>query len=388
MLFAPPVNDALRRAASLPGIYFLYFASVGITLPFLPAYFASVGLSPRQIGALLSVGPAMAMVAPSFWGHLADRTGRPDRILTAVAFGALCGLSSLLWFDGFFPLLVALGAYAFFTSAITPLLDSMTLHQVESSGGSYAAVRVFGSFGFVLASVGFGLSVPAVDRLAVLVPLGFIAGYLLWSLLLEAPARAFERSQNPFAGLGLLRNRDLLWFLLACTLHWISCAPYHGSLALHIGALGLPPSVVGFSAGLGVVAEIAAMFAYPNLSKRFAPRHLLAASFFATVLRWAGMAVAQSAVAIILLQALHGLSFGLFYVAAVSFVSRRVPSQLRATGQALFVSITFGLGGLVGFTGAGAAYELLGGHRLFGAAALLELAPALLALTLRPPAKE
>ena len=59
---------------------------------------------------------------------------------------------------------------------------------------------------------------------------------------------------------------------------------------------------------------------------------------------------------------------------------------LRASGQALFVAITFGVGGLVGFVSAGAGYDLLGGTRNFIAGALVEVVAALIVLQVKPPA--
>ena len=90
------------------------------------------------------------------------------------------------------------------------------------------------------------------------------------------------------------------------------------------------------------------------------------------------MAVAESPSVIIALSVLHGLSFGAYYVAAVGFVALRVPESRRASGQALLVTVTFGLGGLLGYFAAGSGYEWLGGHRLFAVAAVLELLPAAL----------
>jgi PPP family 3-phenylpropionic acid transporter len=88
---------------------------------------------------------------------------------------------------------------------------------------------------------------------------------------------------------------------------------------------------------------------------------------------------------LVALAPLHGLTFGAFYVASVAFLSRRVPPELRASGQALFSAVTFGLGGLVGYASSGAAYDWLGGHRLFAVAAVLELVAAVLVLQAASP---
>jgi PPP family 3-phenylpropionic acid transporter len=125
------------------------------------------------------------------------------------------------------------------------------------------------------------------------------------------------------------------------------------------------------------------MVLYPRLSRRVRPRTLLSVAFLASALRWVGMALAVHAGTIVALTLLHGLTFGLFYVAAVDAFSRRVPPAHRASGQALFVAVTFGLGGLVGYLGAGAGFDWLGGARLFAVAAGVELLAFGLVLAIR-----
>lgn len=369
-------------AVPLVGFYILYFGTIGITLPFLPAWFKSEGLSASQVGLLLALQPTMALAAPPLWGWLADRLGRADRVLTGIAVGAVLGFLPLLWAQTLPAMFAAMAAYAFFASSITTLVDSLALQRVTLHGGTYARLRMYGSLGFVLASTSFGLLVDEVDRRTVLVPVALMGAYALWSLSLRARSAAVP-SRSPLAGWALLRHRDLALVLAASCLHWLACAPFHGTFGIHVVGLGLDPWVIGVSAGVGVVAEIAVMFAYPQLTRRIKPRHVLFISFVASALRWAGMAVVDAPGAIVALSVLHGLTFGSFYVASVGFIALRVPEALRSTGQALLVSITFGLGGLLGYLGAGVGYEWLGGHRLFAVAAVLELLPALLILFVR-----
>lgn len=379
----PPVASR----ASLAGFYFLLFGVVGITLPFLPAYLKSLSLSATEVGVLLALNPLMSLFAPPLWGHLADRTGQSGRILTVLALGALAGLAPIVAVDRFPALAATLMAYAFFSSAFTPLVDSLTLERVARMGGSYAHLRLFGSLGFVLSSFAFGLLVPRVDRTTVLVPVALLAALFLWSFTLRARATPGP-GLHPLAGLRLLKHRDIRWLLAATGLHWLACAPGNGVFAIHVLALGLSPAVVGLSAGLGVLAEVAVMFLYPRVAERISPRHLLSLAFAASALRWAGVALTSSAPVLVALSLLHGLTFGAFYVAAVAFVARRVPEPLRASGQALFTAVTFGVGGLVGYVAAGAGYDALGGHRLFAVAAGLEVVAAMLVLRAAPPPPE
>jgi PPP family 3-phenylpropionic acid transporter len=103
-------------------------------------------------------------------------------------------------------------------------------------------------------------------------------------------------------------------------------------------------------------------------------------AFVASAVRWGGMALVSSPEGMVLIAPLHGMTFGAFYVASVAFLSRRVPPELRASGQALFAAFTFGLGGLVGYLSSGVGYDWLGGHRLFAVAGVVELVAAGLVL--------
>jgi PPP family 3-phenylpropionic acid transporter len=371
------------RPLSVRTFYFLYFAALGVTLPYLPAYLAAAGIDPARIGTLLAISPAVMLVAPSWWGHWADRLGRPGRVLTVMACGACVSFLPLLWVRGVAPSALVLAAYAFFGSSITAIIDGLALRVVQHGGGTFARLRLWGSVGFIGASVAFGAAAHAGSAATVVAPVAFIAAYGVVSLTLDARS-APPPAEEAFAGLRLLGQRDLLLFLVAAALHWIACAPYNGMLALHVQALGLPLWVVGLSAGLGVVAEVAVMTWYPHLAARLAPRSVLALAFLGSAARWAGMALAQHAAPLIALNVLHGLTFGAFYVAGILFVGRRVPDALRSRGQALFVSFTFGIGGLIGFTGAGAGFERWGGHRLFAAAAAVEILAAGVVAFTRP----
>lgn len=379
-MLTPP---RIPSAPALSGFYLLYFGTVGITLPFLPAYFGGLGFSGGQVGVLLALSPLFALVAPPLFGHLADRSGRPDRVLTLLSLGALLGFSPLLVARSFPAVLGAMAAYACFASSITMVVDSLALHRVSARGGSYANLRVWGSVGFVISSVAFGQWVEVIDHRTVFIILTGLGLFTLWSFGLRsqhapAPVRSL------LEGVRLLRDRDLALLLAATCLHWMAFAPFNGMLSIHVLALGLPPSVVGQAAGLGVIAEVGVMLCYARIAERFAPRHVLAFSFAVTVLRWLGMAWATSAAWIIGLTALHGLSFGAFYVASVGYIARRVPAHLRSSGQALYVAITFGLGGLIGYPAAGAAYDLLGGNRLYLLAAGLQIVTVVMVLRLKP----
>ena len=119
--------------------------------------------------------------------------------------------------------------------------------------------------------------------------------------------------------------------------------------------------------------ELVVMLSWPRWAAARSGRRLLMVAFGLSAVRWAIMASTSSAVVFVLVATLHGMSFGAYYLASVGWIAARTPRSLRATGQAVFVAATFGLGGLVGYLASGRVFDLLGGARLFALAAGVEL---------------
>jgi PPP family 3-phenylpropionic acid transporter len=278
----------------LLGQYALHFATVGILLPFLPAYLTSLSLSPTQIGMLLAIGPAMAIVAPQIFGHFADQRGRPDHMLRVITLGAAVSFTPLAFVRGAPALALVLVGYTFFSSSMTGVLDALALQRVASKGESFARLRLFGSAGFVASSVAFGLAVTEVDRRTILIPLALMLVGSLWSFTVRART-ASVGGRRPFAGLTLLARRDVAVLLACCALHWIRVRAVPRDVRDPRRGAGPSPAVVGLGAGLGVLAEIAVMALHPWAARRIEPRHVLAVAFAVSALRWWGMSVARSA---------------------------------------------------------------------------------------------
>jgi PPP family 3-phenylpropionic acid transporter len=376
----------VSTATRLRALYFLYYGNVGTYLPFFAVYLKGLGFTGEQIGLvqMLPSFPLAPLVAIA-WATWADRRGAPERALRrATAWVALAVL--LLPFArtplqvGLVVVLMALG-----DRAVVPLTDSITIELAGGRGAaregpapSYARIRLFGSLGFIVLTVLVGRlltlrSARPADPLVPLVVVACIVGYALVARGIPSIPRHGERPA-PRDMLALLGD-GRLWSLLGpAALHWASCAPYHLFFGVLVRDLGLPDDVTSAGMAVGVVAEIGVLLAFPRLERRFALRTLLAVSMAASAARWALTARATGPAALAGLQALHGLTFGLFWGSSIRALADLVPTRLRATGQAVFGGIVFGGANAVGYALSGVAYDRLGGAAgLFAGAAGLEL---------------
>lgn len=376
-------RPAATGALVVSTLYLFYFATVGLWVPFLPAYLTSIGLTASEVGILLGISPLAAVLVPPLWGRRVDRSGQPEQTTRILGLGMLTAFTALLWLDGFWSLLVVLGAFACFATAVPPILDSVAL-GLATPRWSYARMRMVGSGGFVLTSAMFGAFVTSIDARVLEVGVAMNVCFLAASLAMRPPPPV--RDGQPAKGrtaASLLRDPEIAGFLAICCLHWIACAPFNGMFPIYLQSLGFEPEVIGLSAAVSVTSEMLGMWVQPWVAARLSRRQILQVCFLVSALRWVATAAAGSRSVMIGLQVGHSVTFGLFYVTAVQFMYSRVDARLRTTGQAVFLATTFGLGGLVGYSAGGLAYDAIGGSALFLVAAGLEVGAALATLRLR-----
>ncbi|HEY5292276.1 MAG TPA: MFS transporter [Burkholderiales bacterium] len=359
----------------LSAFYFAYFAQVGAAAPYFSLYLASLGLTAAQIGMLLSLGQLMRVVGPSFWGWVADRSGQRSRIISiTLAFGGACfaGLFFVDTFWGLFALLLALG---FFTSASMPLTESLTLSHLRGATSRYGSIRLWGSVGFILTVtlVGYALDSLPVASLLWMVLATYALGWLCALAVPDAHAGSGHAESEPVWT--ILRRPEVAALLGACFLMTMAHGPQYAFFSLYLVDHGYSKAAVGWMWSFGVIAEIIVFLLMPALMRRYSLSGILLVCFAATVLRFLmiGWGV-DSAPVLFAAQLLHGLSFGAYHAAAVTAIHRWFQGAHQVRGQAIYLSVSFGAGGVLGSMLSGLGWDSIGPAWTFSAAALAALA--------------
>ena len=80
-----------------------------------------------------------------------------------------------------------------------------------------------------------------------------------------------------------------------------------------------------------------------------------------TVFRWLLIATQPHHLPVLLFaQILHAASFGVFHASAIHLIHRLFPGRLQGRGQALYSSLSFGLGVALGSLMSGHVWTMLG----------------------------
>jgi PPP family 3-phenylpropionic acid transporter len=268
----------------------------------------------------------------------------------------------------------------FFWSAALPLLEATTLTHLGEDTGRYGAVRVWGSIGFIAAVIGVGHLLDYVSLSAVPV--------VVFAMMIGILACAFMTPEAPIAHHSgetsvrrVVLRPEVMALIGAGAFMSAAHGPYYTFFSIHLVGQGYSKSATGWLWALGVICEIAIFAWMPRLLRAYTLRAILIASFALAVVRFLAIAwLAGSLAALLLAQVLHAATFGAFHAASIGYVHKLFKGRLQSRGQAIYGSISFGVGGAIGAFASGFAWDVWGASITFTLGAACALAGMLILL--------
>lgn len=346
----------------LSSFYFFYFAALGVLVPFWGLYLKSLGFSALQIGELMAIPMATKVVAPYLWGWIGDSLGQRMRLVRSGAFLSLCTFMLVFWLTDYAGLALAMALFSFFWNAVLPQIEVTTLRFLGSNTPLYSRIRVWGSIGFMLMVVLLGFMVDHWG-VAIILPVLALIYAGIWLSTLAIPEQSGQDDHGSTASLSaILLQPAVLSFFAICLLMQFSHGAYYTFFSIYLESEGYTKSVIGGLWAIGVGAEVAVyIFFMHKLLRAFNSKNLLLWCLFLAALRWVLVALFSDYLLVLIFsQLLHAATFGAFHSVAIDFVHHHFPQHLQGRGQALYSSVSFGVGGTLGSLSSGYLWESTG----------------------------
>jgi PPP family 3-phenylpropionic acid transporter len=340
--------DPRQGAIALHGFYFLYYGLQGVSIPFLPLWFASRGLDPAVIGLIVATSFLPKILSTPVVAHVADQTGRAHALIAA-ALAASLALFVCYPFSSApgWLLAITLLLNAVFP-AVLPLMDRMAIASGRGQGSSYTVMRACGSLGFAVVTLAGGYLIKTFD-----------ADWVMWlSIVLIiaclACVRLLPRAARPAAGeapapavrlpmLEVLRDRPLLMCIAAASLVQASNGFLYSYSTLYWTASGLSTALISMLWVVGVASEVLFFFLAPRILARTGAQWLILASAVMTAIRWAGLSATTDPALIAGLQLLQCFTLAGNNAAIMWYITRHVPAAIKTSAIALYALLSGGV---------------------------------------------
>jgi PPP family 3-phenylpropionic acid transporter len=355
----------------LSGFYFFYFATLGGFLPYWSLYLKDAGFNPIEIGELSALLVGTKIIAPNLWGWIADHTGKSLRIIRIAAFFAAVIFAGFLFVHDYVWFACITIGFSFFWNAVLPQFEAVTLSHLKSDAHRYSRIRLWGSIGFIVTVLGIG---GLLDSWPVrLLPLVIVALLTLnwWLTLITPEAKTVYHESAPLGMWQIIKKPEVLAFLAVNLLLQVSHAPYYVFYSIYLKHYHYSATVTGLLWALGVLAEIVLFVYMGRLLKHCSLRAVLLFSLALAVGRWLMIGGYPDYLGVLIFaQLLHAATFGGAHVVAIHLVHRYFGDRHQGKGQALYSSLSFGLGGMLGSLYSGYYWESLGPRFVFSIAAV------------------
>ena len=322
------------------GLYFFsQFMAGGTANAFAGIWFSQQGLSDFQIGLLTSVPTAILLFVNIFVGRIADRAS--DWRLVILWGAAASALSSvgLFWSSCFVWLLLFFTGTVIAQSMIVPVADAAAMHLMQQHGGNLGTMRGLSTFGYLAGLLASGFLIGHFGGwlfLPVFIGLSFVrlGGAKMLpnfkSRITASPSKGPHRFRN------FLRPW-LLFPLLGWAIVYATHYVLNGFQSLLWSQQGISTTMISLLIGFGALSEMIAFFLFQRVQDRLPIRWIILLSSVVTVLRWLAMATMPPVALLFPLQALHGITFALGFLACVTYIGRHTHMSAAAEAQSFFL---------------------------------------------------
>jgi MFS family permease len=209
---------------------------------------------------------------------------------------------------------------------------------------NYGSMRLWGSLSFAVMSAGCGM---IWEQIGLRMMLPITGGVILLvigsaSLLEEGPPR---NTDAPKVGMWHILRQDVGLTVLTMTSFLVGASIYMSVTfdGIYMTHLGGTQGMIGFMFGLTAFSELPTMQYSQALIYRFGGPRVLLVACSIMLIAFIGYSVAWEPWMLLIMPAIKGVGFGLFWASNIRLISERAPEHLASTVQSIVTTATFGV---------------------------------------------
>lgn len=327
-------------------------------------YLNEIGISATQIGLMTSVSRTLNILILPIWGILADYFGANKKVLQLSILGTVVFLLSFLSTELYLIIFVLYICYMIFQGPIVSLSDALLLNHLKRKANNYGKYRAWGSIGFMIVVTPFGYIVEnsQTRNLFIIAASVLFIAFLNIIKLPEADNSIKVTTLTDFKI--ILKNKELFNFLIFTFFLQAPLMANYIYFPILFKEQGGGETLYGIAMLLAAASELFIFQKSDIFFKRFKLKRIFLISSLAFTIRWFLVAAFPIPKFLLIIQLLHSLTFALFHVTAVNYISRIVGDEFRATGQNLYAS-TLSISTIFSSLLGGLIYDHLGSSSLY-----------------------
>ena len=381
----PADERALRKNILLFSLFFLlFFAGIGLIMPFLSLQFKAVGYNGVQI-SLLNMLSALAVIltAPQY-GLIFDRSKDKRLILLISLTIATVTLFLIPYLRAFGAMLVIYTISRVIVSSSITASENLSYQVSADKNGEekagFGSLRMWGSLGFALTALLGGMIFQNFGLLRnSRIFLGLMAATFVVLLLMPESIfrerRSIESCETALSTRGVIKLISKDQYLLLTVVALALTDPLFDGVRsfepIFMEELGLPVSVIGLAATLSALLEMPMMLGADRLIERIGVQNLVIAILSFDLTRRLLVWIFPSGWVVFALNIMTAISFTLRLITTVHLINLRIPKQYTTTALTFVFNTLNGIMYILSNAISGVIYDAFGARQIYLVSATL-----------------
>ena len=360
---------------------FLQFFIWGAWLPLIFGYLPSLGFTSLQQSWTLNAFALASLVGMFFSNQFADRNFAAERFLAVSHLIGGAAILMLAWTQTFWPFFGLMLLHCLFYVPTISITNAIAFANLKD-GRDFGRVRLWGTIGWIAASVPFVFLLVDWTRVPAMGEVGFvswlgsalgtskvgdaakqattytflvagIASFVLaaFSLALpHTPPRPAKAGAPTFAWLEAMKLLRVPFVLVLFVVTFFDAAVHQCYFVWtndYLQSVGIPANWVMPVMSIGQFAEIATMAVLGLVLKRLGWRTTMMVGILGHAVRFAVFALAPMPWLAVSINVLHGICYAFYFATVYIFVDEFFPKDARTSAQGLFNLLILGVGPFV-----------------------------------------
>jgi PPP family 3-phenylpropionic acid transporter len=344
--------------------YAVMYMGNAVYSTFIPVYLNNIGFNSTSIGTLLAVGPMVAVIAQPVWGLVTDRSTFKNNVLKLIIIGS--GISVVFYriSNSFYYLIFIITVFTFFQASIFPLSDTVTLEYIDKTEWKFGNIRLAGTIGHAIMSVVAGYM--ARKNINIIFPLYFIlsiAAYMSVSGLPKVKGHQSKGNKISIAKLWHVKGLVVLMLFNAAFVATLNF--YYSFFPIFYQEIGGSSSLLGWAMLISSMSEVPFLLTADRIINKLGIKATLTFSTLILSIRWMLMYFVHNKYIVLVISALLGFNYIVFAYCLAIYINKKVPKELKASGQTINNLVGALFGRIVGSIFGGYLSDIFGIREVF-----------------------
>lgn len=339
-------------------LYFAEFGALACFFPFLTYYFQQRGLSYTEIGIAYAVSSITAVIAQPICGLITDKylNKRTTIIITMVV--SSLAIYNFVFANNFYYILFSIVMLMSFQGSVISVSDAYIYEIMEQHKNiQYGKIRLMGSIGFGIIVLFLGQSVKY---------FGVNSAFILYSIVMFLGAmivcsidykdKVTHQKIDLIDIVTLVKDKKFIVFIVSIVFASLAIGSNNSYISLLIQKTGGDVSQIGLLWFVLGISELPIFFFGSKLLKKHGELNLFIFGMILFTLRFFIDSICTSYVYVIIVQAMQGITFPLYFMASLEYLNKITLRKMKTSAMTFF-GAACGLGGFIGNISIGVLLE-------------------------------